>query len=375
MAPKKTAVLQFDFITENQSELSVKKGDKISILAEPNPNWGIYQNNRGEIGFVPTSYVKGDSKGGLFSSLRRSGSNREKKGQHSDDNLSIDSASVRKFESNMKKAVDGKKILATALSDFTPRRADELKLVAGEEVAVVEQEDDGWWCVLKDNRMGWVPGNHLLEGSRTRYDLQDNIRCLDKLTTLYAFHGNGADELSFEVGEELSLVHLTSQYWWTAMNSRGDYGLIPANYTKRSDGSVVEYADSSAVPNAGGMGTGGPTGGQVPQAPARTGNLSDLPYYRSKMSKKECEAALAGKRDGTFLIRDSERSEGDLSLSIAADGAVKHFRITRSPDGGFVIGKTRKFQSLPELVDFYQRTSILEKADGTLLAIGMAYLG
>ena len=60
---------------------------------------------------------------------------------------------------------------------------------------------------------------------------------------------------------------------------------------------------------------------------------------------------------GSFLIRDSETTPGDFSLSIRDQERVRHYRIRRLDEGGFFVTRRINFPSIPELVDYYSQQS------------------
>ena len=62
---------------------------------------------------------------------------------------------------------------------------------------------------------------------------------------------------------------------------------------------------------------------------------------------------------GSFLIRDSETTPGDYSLSIRDTEVVRHYKIRRTDDGVFFITRRVTFETIPELIHHYEK-----QADG-----------
>jgi fyn-related kinase len=60
---------------------------------------------------------------------------------------------------------------------------------------------------------------------------------------------------------------------------------------------------------------------------------------------------------GAYLIRDSETVPGDFSLSIRDSEKVRHYRIRRLDNGGFFVTRRATFDSIPQLVEYYQGTA------------------
>ena len=62
---------------------------------------------------------------------------------------------------------------------------------------------------------------------------------------------------------------------------------------------------------------------------------------------------------GSFLVRDSETTPGDYTLSVRDDEKVRHYRIRRLQNGTFFMTRRILFETIPELVAYYK-----DKADG-----------
>ena len=67
---------------------------------------------------------------------------------------------------------------------------------------------------------------------------------------------------------------------------------------------------------------------------------------------------------GSFLVRDSETTPGDFSLSIRDEERVRHYRIRRLDEGGFFVTRRVNFPSIPELVAYYS-----QQADGLCVVL------
>ena len=57
---------------------------------------------------------------------------------------------------------------------------------------------------------------------------------------------------------------------------------------------------------------------------------------------------------GSYLVRDSETTAGDYSLSLRDTDRVRHYRIRRLDTGGFFVTRRVTFDSIQELVDYYK---------------------
>ncbi|KAK7830322.1 hypothetical protein U0070_018830 [Myodes glareolus] len=84
------------------------------------------------------------------------------------------------------------------------------------------------------------------------------------------------------------------------------------------------------------------------------------PWYYDRLSRGEAEDMLMRiPRDGAFLIRKREGTDS-YAITFRAKGKVKHCRINR--DGRhFVLGTSAYFESLVELVSYYEKHALYRK--------------
>uniref|UniRef100_A0A8C3NLY6 Uncharacterized protein n=1 Tax=Geospiza parvula TaxID=87175 RepID=A0A8C3NLY6_GEOPR len=86
-------------------------------------------------------------------------------------------------------------------------------------------------------------------------------------------------------------------------------------------------------------------------------NLTVLHF--NKISRHEAENLLMSKGVGCFIVRASQNSHGDFSISVRYlhEDDVQHFKVMRDSKGSYYLW-TEKFHSLNKLVDYYKTTSI-----------------
>uniref|UniRef100_A0A665WVR5 Phosphatidylinositol 3-kinase regulatory subunit alpha n=1 Tax=Echeneis naucrates TaxID=173247 RepID=A0A665WVR5_ECHNA len=102
----------------------------------------------------------------------------------------------------------------------------------------------------------------------------------------------------------------------------------------------------------------------------------DLPHHDERswklgnIKRLQAEALLQGKRDGTFLVRDSSKA-GCYACSVVVDGEVKHCVINKTPSGYGFAEPYNLYSSLKELVLHYQHTSLVQHNDS--LNVTLAY--
>lgn len=196
---------------------------------------------------------------------------------------------------------------------YTAEREDELTLVKGSMVIVMEKCSDGWWRGSQSGRMGWFPSNYVQEelgGTDDREEgdsprgynggsqgtLLANGRAggrgevLQLVQTLYPFSSVTEEELNFEKGEVMEVMEKPENdpEWWRCKNSRGMVGLVPKNY--------VMVLDERPPQNRS-------------VAPARSGKFAGRDWYYGNIPRHQAESVLNEKgEEGDFLIRDSESS-------------------------------------------------------------------
>ncbi|KAJ3584737.1 hypothetical protein NHX12_015232, partial [Muraenolepis orangiensis] len=197
---------------------------------------------------------------------------------------------------------------------YVAERDDELTLVKGSRVMVLEKCSDGWW------RGG--------SAGRTGCSVTE-------------------EELNFDKGEVMEVVEKPEDdpEWWRCRNGRGAAGLVPKNY-------VVVLSDGPRDPGARGSSPSPYTAG-----PAGSGRFGGRDWYYGGVTRVQAESALNERGlDGDFLVRDSEST---------AAGKNKHFKV-QSADGAFCIGQ-RRFSSMEELVEHYKRAPIFTGERGDKL--------
>ncbi|XP_038606420.1 tyrosine-protein kinase Srms [Tachyglossus aculeatus] len=142
-------------------------------------------------------------------------------------------------------------------------------------------------------------------------------------TALYDFTARCADELSVNRGDKLFAIKEEGDYIFARrLSGRPSTGLVPINYV----------------------------------AKATHESFSTQPWFFSGISRSEAQQLLLSpsNQHGAFLVRPSESSRGDYSLSVRTQAKVCHYRISKAPDGGLYIQKGQVFPSLEELLAFYK---------------------
>nr|CDQ00756.1 BMA-SEM-5 [Brugia malayi] len=81
--------------------------------------------------------------------------------------------------------------------------------------------------------------------------------------------------------------------------------------------------------------------------------------YLGKISRADAEALLLrpGNGDGAFLVRQSESSPGDFSISVRFQDSVQHFKVLRDNNGKYYLWVV-KFNSINELINYHRSASV-----------------
>ncbi|RWS16533.1 cytoplasmic protein NCK1-like protein [Dinothrombium tinctorium] len=405
-------IAKYDYTAQGSQELDLKKNERLTLL-DDSKHWWKVLNSKNVSGFVPSNYVKKE-KPSIFDSIRKKVRKRtDSKGSCSPISSPVAAKTVDININGSPKArspldeVSGAvgfncspiaKSIAYVKYNYEAQQPDELSLVKGSTVVVLEKSSDGWWKGEVNDIVGWFPSNYVQEDTHrelcgsskvdtpnenVRIDLEasssarTNIKngfslpkChkLETVIALYSFVSQNEEELSFQKGERLEILDkpLNDPDWWLARNSEGLTGLVPKNYVAKDDNNL----DTSQVGNTQKelsklvLESESPiTKHKHSRMPKEKTSVSNQPWYFGSISRNQCDQLLNEiGDDGDFLIRDSETNAGDYSVSLKAPGRNKHFRV-HFDNGIYCIGQ-RRFTSLDELIDHYKKAPIYTSPKG-----------
>ena len=72
--------------------------------------------------------------------------------------------------------------------------------------------------------------------------------------------------------------------------------------------------------------------------------------YHGPISRNAAEYLLSSGINGSFLVRESESSPGQRSISLRYEGRVYHYRIQQGDDSAYFVTAESRFRTLAELV-------------------------
>uniref|UniRef100_A0A671P3Y5 Phosphatidylinositol 3-kinase regulatory subunit gamma-like n=1 Tax=Sinocyclocheilus anshuiensis TaxID=1608454 RepID=A0A671P3Y5_9TELE len=94
-------------------------------------------------------------------------------------------------------------------------------------------------------------------------------------------------------------------------------------------------------------------------------------WYVGDIKRTQAEDLLRGKRDGTFLIRESQTQKGSFACSVVVDGEIKHCVVYKTATGFGFAEPYNLYGSLKDLVLHYKHTSLVQHNDS--LNVTLAY--
>ncbi|KAB5587193.1 hypothetical protein PHYPO_G00010270 [Pangasianodon hypophthalmus] len=372
MTEEVIVIAKFDYMAQQDQELDIKKNERLWLL-DDSKSWWRVRNATNKTGFVPSNYVERKNsarKASIVKNLKDTlgiGKVKRKTGMRD----TASNAEADFYPDNGERLYD-LNLPALVKFNYTAEREDELSLVKGSRVIVMEKCSDGWWRGSYNGRSGWFPSNYVTEdadgsASNDMMGLSEKLaavvhsangnRVLHTVQALYPFSSSNDEELNFEKGEVMEVLEKPENdpEWWKCRKADGQVGLVPKNY-------VTILHESQ---NSGNM-AGPPTPDFDYIEPSGSGRFAGKEWYYGKVTRHQAEVALNQRgTEGDFLIRDSESSPNDFSISLKAQTKNKHFKV-QLKDNLYCIGQ-RKFSSMEELVEHYKKAPIFTSEQGDKL--------
>ncbi|XP_076118773.1 cytoplasmic protein NCK2a [Alosa pseudoharengus] len=430
MTEEVIVIAKWDYTAQQDQELDIRKNERLWLLDDSKTWWRV-RNAANRTGYVPSNYVERKNslkKGSLVKNLKDTLSFKTRRKTSASPTPSTDGeypsngggGGMGTLTSGAERIYD-LSIPAVVKFSYAAERDDELTLVKGARVVVMEKCSDGWWRGSHAGRVGWFPSNYVQEemtaggldgggdvglgyGSQRAPSVSSSgvivsngwataggrpggsggggrsAGVLHVVQTLYPFSSMTEEELNFEKGETMDVLEKPENdpEWWRCRNARGLVGLVPKNYVAiLNDGSdTASAAGASVVPgrgyhtltgaSRGGSRPGSPYVGGALLRPSRTGKFAGKDWYYGAVTRHQAECVLNERgEEGDFLVRDSESSPSDFSVSLKAEGKNKHFKV-QLLDGAYGIGQ-RRFPSMDELLEHYKRAPIFTSEHGDKL--------
>nr|AAI70232.1 Grb4 adaptor protein [Xenopus laevis] len=374
MTEEVIVIAKWDYTAQQDQELDLRKNERLWLLDDSKTWWRV-RNTANKTGYVPSNYVERKNslkKGSLVKNLKDTlGLGKTKSKKTSTRDASPTPSTDAEYSSNGSNTdrIYDLNIPAVVKFAYVAERDDELTLVKGTRVVVMEKCSDGWWRGAYNGQVGWFPSNYVVEevddetadspsflNSRKGASMTNgqSTKVIHIVKTLYPFSSVTEEELNFEKGETMEVIEKPDNdpEWWKCKNSSGQIGLVPKNY-------VVILSDSPSMNNS-----------HITQisytGPACTGRFAGKAWYYGGITRHQAECALNERgMEGDFVIRDSESSPSDFSISLKSSRKNKHFKV-QLVDSVFCIGQ-RRFKNMDELVEHYKKAPIFTSEHGEKL--------
>uniref|UniRef100_A0AC34QTH3 GRB2 n=1 Tax=Panagrolaimus sp. JU765 TaxID=591449 RepID=A0AC34QTH3_9BILA len=151
----------------------------------------------------------------------------------------------------------------------------------------------------------------------------------------FDFEASAPDELTFKRGDKIKILSKEDDPFWFKAEMNGIEGFVPKNYLK-----MLEHT-----------------------------------WYMGKISRTDAENLLMqpGNQNGAFLVRKSESSPGEFSISVRFENAVQHFKVLRDVQAGLYYLWARKFPSLNDLINFHRSNSVSKQHQILLRSMDSAF--
>lgn len=104
-----------------------------------------------------------------------------------------------------------------------------------------------------------------------------------------------------------------------------------------------------------------PVDGRPPvnRPPSRELDYTVYPWFAGSMERQQTDNLLKAQASGTYLIRERPAEAERFAISVKFNDEVKHIKVVEK-DGWIHITEAKKFESLLELVEYYQCHSLKE---------------
>ncbi|XP_011502462.1 PREDICTED: tyrosine-protein kinase Abl [Ceratosolen solmsi marchali] len=164
-----------------------------------------------------------------------------------------------------------------------------------------------------------VTSGGLLEAAN-RWTSKENLLAQEEddpqlFVALYDFQAGGENQLGLKKGEQVRILSYNkSGEWCEAHSTNGQVGWVPSNYV------------------------------------TPVNSLEKHSWYHGRISRNAAEYLLSSGINGSFLVRESESSPGQRSISLRYEGRVYHYRINEDTDGKMYVTTESIFNTLAELV-------------------------
>ena len=166
-----------------------------------------------------------------------------------------------------------------------------------------------------------MPDTPLEQQQAAQWDSKDDLLVTDDnfdksiFVAIHDFHAASSNQLTIHSGEELAILRYNDTKEWCEGQARNrSVGWIPTSYVKPVN------------------------------------SLEKHSWYHGTIGRNAAEYLLSSGINGSFLVRESESSPGQLSISLRFDSRVYHYRVSDAPDGRMYVSSENRFFTIAELI-------------------------
>uniref|UniRef100_A0A3B4BXC7 SH2 domain-containing protein n=1 Tax=Pygocentrus nattereri TaxID=42514 RepID=A0A3B4BXC7_PYGNA len=77
-------------------------------------------------------------------------------------------------------------------------------------------------------------------------------------------------------------------------------------------------------------------------------------WYHGALSRSDAESLLTLCKECSYLVRNSETSHSEYSLSLRSCQGFMHMKFSQSKDGKYILGQNSPpFSNIPEVIHYY----------------------
>uniref|UniRef100_A0A3B3R0K3 Vav guanine nucleotide exchange factor 2 n=1 Tax=Paramormyrops kingsleyae TaxID=1676925 RepID=A0A3B3R0K3_9TELE len=171
-------------------------------------------------------------------------------------------------------------------------------------------------------------------------------RISPKMVAVRNYHGipapPGKLPLSFQSGDVIELLKgdPDTSWWEGRLIQNQKSGLFPSSFVKP----CLDPKPFQPLPN---------------RQSSRETDYNVYPWFAGNMERQQADNLLKSHSSGTYLIRERTAEAERFAISIKFNDEVKHIKVIEK-DNWIHITEAKKFESLLELVEYYQTHSLKE---------------
>ncbi|XP_019749395.1 guanine nucleotide exchange factor VAV2 isoform X8 [Hippocampus comes] len=177
-------------------------------------------------------------------------------------------------------------------------------------------------------------------------DLEPGLSSGPKMVAVRNYHGTpappGKTALSFQTGDYIELLKgdPDTAWWEGKLMQTQKNGFFPSSCVK-------PYLDPK------------PFQSLSSRQSSRDADYYGYPWFAGNMERQQADNLLKSHSSGTYLIRERTAEAERFAISIKFNDEVKHIKVIEK-DSWIHITEAKKFESLLELVEYYQSHSLKE---------------